>query len=76
MESTWMKSYCECLILKNRRNYLKCAGCVVPNADRLIFAASNDKLLSNANIHTSDGLRVEIADDILELSFIISYVKS
>jgi hypothetical protein len=75
MESTWMESYGESLLVQ-RCGVLKRFVDIVPNLDSLIFGAGNDQLFSNASIKTSNFFSMELAVNIFELwSLLGAFIK-
>ena len=60
METRRVECNCETL-LRERLCYLQSAAAIVPNVHGLVFAASDDQPLPNADIQTSDFVLVEEA---------------
>lgn len=75
METGRVESNGQSLVLKNLRDNVEGAGCVVPDADGLILGAGHHELLTDADIHASYGLRVEVADHVVKLGLIFRYIE-
>jgi len=61
-----MESDSKSLVLEDRRDYVESASGIVPDTDSLIFTASDNKLLTDADIHACHRLRVEVANHVIE----------
>ena len=67
VQPTRMKSNRQTFLSKWDRADLQVALLVIPYADSLVFGASSDQLLPDADIKASDCIIMEGANDVLEL---------
>ena len=74
METTWMECNSQSFIWEHTWHNLECTVSIVPYANCLIFAASDNKLLPDAHIHSSDRHRMEITDDIFEIGLFLNAI--
>ena len=72
MQTTWMESNCQTILLL-LATYLESLCCVIPNLNSTIFGTSDNELLSDTDIQSSDLILVEVTHYWLEFNLIIAF---